>query len=304
MTLSIIIVNWNVKALLEKCLESIRRETKDLDYEVIVVDNASQDGSREFLNRIMNNESGIMDRKRKLVKIILNNRNLGFSRANNQALKISRGDFILFLNPDTEIFPNSLHLALNFMRQNKSCGILGGQLLDNKNQTQFSVRRFPGLWSQILVLLKVQHWWPQCPILKKYFVWSFNYGQVQTVDQVMGAFLLTRRETMKQLGGFDEKFFLWFEDVDLCWRAKQAKWSVIYHPDVKVKHYSHQSFLQVLSYPKQKIYNQSLIYFFRKNYSLWSALILSIFVPLSLFLALVVQPFHAFLKSYYEFRKF
>jgi len=304
MTLSIIIVNWNVKALLEKCLESIRRETKDLDYEVIVVDNASQDGSREFLNRIMNNESGIMDRKRKLVKIILNNRNLGFSRANNQALKISRGDFILFLNPDTEIFPNSLQLALNFMRQNKSCGILGGQLLDNKNQTQFSVRRFPGLWSQILVLLKVQHWWPQCPILKKYFVWSFNYGQVQTVDQVMGAFLLTRRETMKQLGGFDEKFFLWFEDVDLCWRAKQAKWSVIYHPDVKVKHYSHQSFLQVLSYPKQKIYNQSLIYFFRKNYSLWSALILSIFVPLSLFLALVVQPFHAFLKSYYEFRKF
>jgi len=295
MDLSIIIINWNVRPLLEKCFISIRRYLTGIRYEVIVVDNASQDGSQEFLqNWVKQNPGG---------QVIFNSQNLGFAKANNQALKIARGEFILFLNPDTELLDDSLVAALDYMRQNQRVGILGGQILGPDNQIQPSVRSFPRLCSQILILLKLHRLFPRANCLKKYFLPDLDYHKTQEVEQIMGAFLLTRKNLLDTLGGFDEKFFLWFEEVDLCWRARQLNYQIIYYPLTKVKHYGSQSFVQTLPYSKQKNYNRSLIYFFRKHYSAWQAVILSIFSFFSLLLVLLLSLIWPLFRGHYGPRR-
>lgn len=285
MDLSIIIVNWNVRPLLERCLESIFKETKGLNYEIIVVDNASTDSSVEYLS----GESHLL--KSMTLKKIFNKTNLGFAKANNQALKIAEGEFILFLNPDTEILEQGIIKALKFMRENKDCGIMGCQLIDANDKIQSSVRNFPNFLAQILIFLKLHHFFPKLLPLKKYFLSDFDYDKEQEVEQVMGAFLMTRRKIIDAIGGFDENFFLWFEEVDFCKRVKEAGWRVIYNPNIKIRHYGAQSFRQVLSYQKQKNYNQSSIYFFKKHHPAWQVKLLKIFHPISLFLARLYEFF-------------
>jgi len=281
MTLSIIIVSWNVKPLLERCLSSIFLYGKNLDYEILVVDNNSIDGSKEYLTDLA--------KKKQELKIVLNNKNLGFAKANNQAIKISKGKFVLFLNPDTEIRGGTLQKMNDFMKKNPNCGIAGCQLIGVDEKIQPSVRSFPFLISQILILLKLPYFLPNLPALKKYFLYSFDYLKEQEVDQLMGAFLMTRREMLEEIGLFDEKFFIWFEEIDLCFRAKEANWQVIYTPRTKILHHGGQSFKQVLSFPKQKIFNQSVIYYFKKHHPPYQSLILKILNPISLFLAYLVD---------------
>lgn len=283
MDLSIIIVNWNVRPLLERCLRSIYAKTHGLVYEVIVVDNASQDDSRDFLKEFAKTKSNF--------KVIFNEKNLGFARANNQALRQASGKYILCLNPDTEIVDNSLAQAVEFMDRNKKCGIMGCRLVGVDNITQPSVRSFPTIKSQILILLKLHHLLPNLPPLRDYFIYDFNYNLLQEVDQVMGAFLLTRREIIDQIGFFDENFFLWFEEVDFCKRVKEKGWAVIYNPEIKVIHFGHQCFKQVLSFDKQKIYNRSLLYYFEKHFSKKACRLLKGISIVSLFLAFLIQFF-------------
>jgi len=281
MDLSIVIVNWNIRPLLERCLISIQQYLTGVEYEIIVVDNASRDESSQFLEG--------WAKQNPVGHVISNLQNLGFAKANNQALKITQGEFILFLNPDTELLDNSLGKALDFMRQNKRVGILGGQILGRDNEIQPSVRSFPKLCSQILILLKLHHLLGQAKCLKEYFLPDFDYQKTQEVDQVMGAFLLARKSLLEALSGFDEKFFLWFEEVDLCWRVKENGYQIIYYPLAQIKHYGRQSFAQVLPWRRQKNYNRSLIYFFTKHYPARQAEILTIFSYFSLFLVLLAQ---------------
>jgi GT2 family glycosyltransferase len=279
--LSIIIVNWNVKPLLERCLQSIFQETSDISYEVFVVDNASADGGVEM----------IKERFSKRVKLIANKENLGFAKACNQAIAQSQGKYILLLNPDTEITDNALTKAVNFMRTHSRCGILGVRLLGVDDEFQPSVRRFPTFGSQFLILLKL-HWiFPRVRPLNKYFVQDFDYSKTQEIDQVMGAFLMTRRRVIDEVGPLDENFFVWFEEVDFCRRVKQAGWKVYYTPEVEIIHYGSQSFKQVLPFKKQKMYNNSMLYYFQKHHSKTAWRILRFFYPPSLFLASLCQIF-------------
>ena len=289
MTLSIIIVSWNVKPLLERCLSSIFLYGKNLDYEILVVDNNSIDGSKEYLTDLA--------KKKQELKIVLNNKNLGFAKANNQAIKISKGKFVLFLNPDTEIRGGTLQKMVDFMKKNPSCGIAGCQLRGVNGKIQSSVRSFPTLISQVLIFLKLPYLFPNLPAFKKYFLYSFDYGGEQEVDQLMGAFLMTRRGMLQEIGSFDEKFFIWFEEVDLCLRAKEANWQVIYTPRTEILHHGGQSFKQILSLPKQKIFNQSVIYYFKKHHPRYQSLILKILNPISLFLAYLTD------KIYGDFKR-
>ncbi|MCK4968465.1 MAG: glycosyltransferase family 2 protein [Candidatus Aenigmarchaeota archaeon] len=273
--LSIIIVNWNVKPLLERCLKSIFAFTKDINFEVFVVDNASIDGSTEMVKKGF----------RKRVHLIINQTNRGFSRANNQAIKLSKGKFVLLLNPDTEIKDDSLVKAVKFMEQHPRCGILGGKLTGIDGIPDKSVRRNPSLMAQIFILLKLHHLFPSLPPLKKYFWTNFNYNKLQQVKQVKGALMLIRRQVVDQIGMLDEHFFVWFEEVDYCQRTINANWEIFYVPQVKAIHYGAQSFGQIFPYKKQKMYNQSLFYYWRKYFSRWSYYCLLCFVPLNLFLA-------------------
>ncbi len=283
MDASIIIVSWNVKPFLEKCLASIFRETQSISYEVIIIDNASTDGSRELLK---NSKFQIPNSK-----FIFNDRNFGFAGAVNQGLKIARGEFIILLNPDTEILNKAINKTVDFMCQNSRCAILGGRILNSDGAVQSSVRSFPTLLSQILILFKLHNFLPRLKPLTDYFLWNFDYLKTQLVEQITGAFLAIRAKAIKDIGGFDEKFFLWFEEVDFCRRVKQAGWEVIYTPNICLRHYGARSFSQLPPLTKQREFNRSLLYYFKKHHSRKDYYILYLLQPISLFLAFIVQIF-------------
>jgi len=274
MNLSIIIVNWNVRDLLKKCLESIYRETKDISFEVFVIDNASSDGSAEIVRENFPE-----------VKLIVNAKNEGFAKANNQGIKESGGEYILLLNPDTEIFSNVFLKMIEVFKEDKKLGILGPKLLNPDKSLQSSIRRFPTLFSQTLILLKIHHLLPDLKTFKKYFARDFDYSREQSVDQVMGACFMVKRRMLEQIGFLDKKFYIWFEEVDYCKRAKKAGWNIAYTPNAEVIHYGGRSFQQKLSLEKQKMFNKSLRYYFRKHHGFLSWLWLLLINPKSLALA-------------------
>ena len=290
MTLSIIIVNWNVKDLLQKCLKSIINYVQDVDYEIIVVDNCSHDQSQEYLKEI--------SRKRSQIKVVLNEKNFGFSKANNQALKKAKGEFILFLNPDTEfIEKNKIGKVIELMKQNKKWGIVGCQLIGLDKEIQPSVRNFPTISSQLIIILKLQYLFPKLKVLKKYFQTDFDYKKIKEVEQVAGSFILTRKKILDQVGSFDEIFHLWFEDADLCYRTKRAGYQIVYYPEIKIIHHGGKSFWQLMSIDRQRIYNKSLLTYFQKHSHIKHYWPLILVQPISLFLAMLSGVYPSELKK-------
>lgn len=291
MDLSIIIVNWKVKDLLEKCLQSIFKESPDIDFacpagakrlcgEVFVVDNNSGDGSVEMVRE-----------KFPQVDLAASAKNLGFAKGNNLAIKKSRGRYILLLNPDTEILDNALEKMVRFMDADPECGIAGCKLLNPDLSLQPSVRTFPDFTSQIFILLKIHHLLPHSKTMYKYLVQDFDYEKTQEVDQVMGAFMMIRREVIEKIGMLDENFWIWFEEVDFCKRAKEGGFKIIYTPETKIIHYFGQSFKQAMGVKKQKDFNRSLSYYFKKHGTKGEWLAIQILRPLSLALAWLAQIF-------------
>lgn len=281
--LSIIIVSWNVKPLLERCLKSIIRFITDFNYEIIVIDNNSQDESRDFLKEF--------SKRNENIRIILNFENIGYSRANNQGLKKAKGEYILFLNPDTEFIDSDLKSLINRIGEEPKWGIVGCQLRGVNNQIQHSVRDFPNVLVQVIILLKLHYLFFWIPLVKKYFKKDLDFNKIQPVDQVDGTFILTKKKLLEKIGSFDESFFLWFEDVDLCYRFKKAGYQIIYYPRFKILHQHGESFGQLLSFKRQKIYNRSLLTYFEKHYSLKKYWPLLIVQYLSLFLAQISEIF-------------
>lgn len=276
MLLSIIIVNWNVKNLLKRCLSSIYKSTnlgegkEDSSFEVFVVDNGSKDESVEMVQKEFPQ-----------VKLIINKENLGFAKANNQAIKQAQSEFILLLNPDTEILhKNSFLKMVDFMKTHPDCGIAGCKLLNTDRTLQLSIRKFPTLISQIITLTKAPNLFPW--LIKKYLGFNNDYQRTQEVDQVMGSFFMIRKKVIEQIGLLDENFWAWFEEVDFCKRAKNIGWKIYYTPEVEIIHHKGQSFNQLVK--KQKVFNKSLLYYFKKHHSFLAWFILYFMQPLSLFL--------------------
>jgi len=291
MKLSIIIVNWNTKDFLKKCLDSILLCKKDFDYEIIIVDNSSTDQSQKIIENYK--------LKAENLKTILNEKNLGFAKAVNQGIKLSKGEYILILNPDTTLKEDTLEKIVDFMEKNQSCGILGGKILNPDGTIQLSVRKFPNLCSQVLILLKIHHFLLKIRCLRNYFALDFDYSKTQEVDQVMGSFFLIRSKVIKEIGLFDEKFFLWFEEVDFCKRAKNKGWKIYYYPQAEIFHQKAGSFSQVFPLKNQWRFNKSLLYYFKKHHSFLAWLILVFLQPISLILSLIISllPFLKKLKK-------
>jgi len=274
MDLSIITVNWKVKDLLEKCLRSVYEQTKDISFEVFVVDNDSGDGSVEMVRE-----------KFPQVSLTASNDNLGFAKGNNIAVKDAKGRYILLLNPDTEILDNAIGKMVKFMDNHPGCGIAGCKLLNPDLTLQPSVRRFPTFLSQALILLKLHHLFPHSAPMRHYLAEDFDYTKTQPADQVMGAFFMIRKKVIEKIGLLDEKFWIWFEEVDYCKRTKEAGFKILYTPEAKIIHYYGQSFKQVYNVKKQKDFNKSLTYYFKKHQPLWQRILIGILKPISIALA-------------------
>lgn len=252
--ISIVIVSWNVKELLQKCLASIYKHQGKLKLEIIVIDNASDDGTADMVK--VNYPQ---------VDLVTNINNLGFAAANNIGILRSHGEFILFLNPDTEIIKNTLNQMVEFMKQNYQIGIAGCKHLNKDWTLQPSVRRFPTYWSLFFIFTKLYKIFPNIPSVHHYLAKDLNYKIAQPVEQVAGSFLMIRYKTLEEIGPFDERFFLWFEEVDLCKRTHEGGWQVWYNPDAEIIHFGGQSFNQQMTWKNQKIFWKSAWHYLKKH---------------------------------------
>jgi GT2 family glycosyltransferase len=204
--------------------------------EVVVVDNASSDGSAAMLQSDY-----------RWVRTIQNSDNLGFTRANNQGLANSQGRYLLFLNPDTEVAPDALGRMLDYAEVHARVGVVGPQLRYGDGSVQSSRRRFPTLATFFLESTVVQRWRPRSRVLARYYMLDRPDDAISQVDWVVGACMLVRRAVLGQIGGFDEGFFMYSEELDLCRRAVDAGWHVVYLPSAVVTHHEGKSSEQVVA---------------------------------------------------------
>ncbi|MBU1177660.1 glycosyltransferase family 2 protein [Patescibacteria group bacterium] len=284
--LSIIIVNWNTRTHLKWCLRYIYTRTKGINFEVFVVDNASHD-----------NSAVMVEKNYPSVKLIRNQTNLGFAKANNQAIRQAKGKYILLLNSDTKITEQALVKMVRFMEENNKVGILGCKLLNPDGTLQPSCRQFPSLFSQVIILLKLHNIFPNLKSIRNYYLLDWPHDTTKKVDQVMGACFMVRQEVFTKIGLLDKKYFIWFEEVDFCRRAAKAGWSTYFLPQAEVCHEKGASFNQVLSPKKQAWFNKSVLRYFRQHEPLISYLVLLNLYPTSMLLAIIAQALHSIKPS-------
>ena len=232
--LSIIIVSWNVRQELAQCLESIRQHGPQESCEVFVVDNASSDGTVQMLTENFS-----------FVRILQNQENRGFGAANNQAITECRGKYLLFLNPDTRIHADTLQSLIQFMDDHPDVGACGPKLLNEDGTTQRSVRCFPTFRAVLHRYTALRQFKVFARAYKQWMMMDFAYDTTQDVDQLMGAAILARTRLVRRLGGFDERFFMYFEEVDLCLRIKQLDQRVMFVPSACITHAGCRSAEQV-----------------------------------------------------------
>jgi len=229
--LSIIIVSYNTKDFLKKCIESIQDGIgSKLKYEIIVVDNASSDGTVEEIKSF--------DKLRTRFKFIANDKNLGFSKANNIGVKHATGEYLLFLNPDTIINPETLETMIDFMDKNKDAGAATCKVvLPNGEIDDSSHRGFPTPWNAFCYFSGIYKIFPKSRFFSGYTLGFMDLSKTHEIDSGAGSFLLVRREAGEDIGWWDEDYFFYGEDLDFCYKLKQKKWKVYYVPTVFILHH-------------------------------------------------------------------
>ena len=229
--LSIVVVNYNVKYFLENCLISLEKACASLETEIIVFDNNSADGSREYLEARFSN-----------VRFIWNDENVGFATANNMALQVCTGRYILFLNPDTIIAEDTLVLCLRYIHENTFCGALGIKLIDGSGRyLKESKRALPSPWNAFWRLTGIDSLFPGNRFLSGYYDSTVKHNKTAAVDVLPVAFIMMKKEVVEELKGFDESYFMYGEDIDLCYRLKKAGYYNFYFPQTTLIHFKGES---------------------------------------------------------------
>jgi GT2 family glycosyltransferase len=224
--ISAVILSWNGRQYLETCLMSLEQAKGDCCLEVIVVDNASSDGSAEMVRC-----------KFPGVKLIQNQENLGFAGGNNIGIKASSGRYVCLINSDIKLLKGCLQGLLNYMEQNPNIGILGPKILNADLTHQSSCRSFPGLWNNFCSAVGLASAFTQVRVFSGEHMFYFQGDSVVDVDVLVGCFWFVRREAMNQFGLLDEDFFMYAEDVDWCKRCWRTGWRVVFFPGAQVIHY-------------------------------------------------------------------
>ena len=227
MDISIIIVSYNTRELLKDCLISVKSAKSNLKVEVFVVDNDSNDKTKEMVKNDFPN-----------VTLIANKKNVGFSKANNQALKKAKGKYILILNPDTILSPDTLNKMHSFMQENKDIAIATCRVeLPNGKLDRDCRRHFPSPWRAFSHFVRLSNIFKHSKLFDQYYMGYLPDNIEHEIDSCVGAFMFIRKSTLDKVGLFDEDFFFYGEDLDLCWRFKQKGFKIYYTPVAKIIHY-------------------------------------------------------------------
>ncbi|MCE7947493.1 MAG: glycosyltransferase family 2 protein [Chloroflexi bacterium CFX4] len=270
MELSIIIVSWNVRGYLAKCLDSLAESLRaaPLNAEIIVVDSASSDGTPDLLREAYPQ-----------VRLLPQSENVGYTRGNNMGLAAAQGEYLLLLNPDTEVQGDALTRMVIYMREHPQVGVLGAHTLNTDGTHQSSRRRFPTLLTALFESTWLQPYAPK-RLLDHFYARDVPDTAIAAVDWVQGSVLMLRRAVYAQIGGLDEGYVMFSEEVDFCKRAKLAGWQVVYHGDAYVVHHGGKSTEQV-SAAKHIYFQQSKVRYFRKFHGVAAALVLRVFLIFS-----------------------
>jgi len=266
MDLTAIIVNYNTAGLLPACVAALREAAAGLQLKIVLVDNASRDDSLAVARRELGD-----------CVLIANTVNVGFGRANNQALEHVEGDYVLLLNTDAMVSPDSLHKTLDYMRSDARCGVLGVRLVGSDGHVQPACRFFPTPANLLVDTFGLRRFWPGVrPVDDP----SVELSAARRCDWVPGCFYLVRREVIAQVGLFDPRYFLYFEEVDHCRATKSAGWEVVFYPHTTVVHIGGESAKTVgpVTDAGQQIsvlQVESEILYFRKHHGALGAVALS-----------------------------
>ncbi|MFH1833041.1 MAG: glycosyltransferase family 2 protein [Candidatus Levyibacteriota bacterium] len=283
--LSIIILSYNTKDLILKCIDSIASQYKEQldkgELEIIVVDNASSDASASQISNLKSQISNL--------ELIENEENVGFSKGNNRGAKAASGKYLLFLNSDTEVLDKNLLGMVGFLEKNEKLGILGAKLVNQNGKDQKSTGKFYTVFNTLLMLFGGE----------KLGLLRASPSSFKNVDWVSGAALMIRRDLLEKLNGFDEKIFMYMEDMELCYRIKENGFLVGFYPKAKILHKergsSNREFAIVNIY-------QSLLYFSKKHRNRFDYLmikkILALKAIISIFFGILINS--RYLKDTYK----
>ncbi len=271
--LSIVIVNYNVQFFLENCLHSVYQSTGGLNLEVFVVDNNSVDGSLEMLRK-----------KFPRVKLIENKQNLGFSKANNQAIRKAKGEFVLLLNPDTVIEENTFQTCVDFFRSNPLTGGIGVKMVDGKgNFLPESKRGLPTPTVAFYKIFGLSALFPRSPKFSRYHMGHLSKEENHEVEILSGAFMMIRKKVLDQIGLLDESFFMYGEDIDLSYRIIEAGYRNYYLADTSIIHYKGES-TKKSSINYVYVFYRAMSIFAKKHFSQKNARLFSALINLAIFL--------------------
>ncbi len=287
--LSIIIISYNTKKITENCLKSIEDSLRQslLSYEIIIVDNASNDGSQTQISKLKSQNHNLN------LKTIFNTRNVGFAKANNQGFRQADGKYILFLNSDTIVLDNAIEKLLSFYTKNElTIQFLGGKLLNQNHSPQPSCGPFYSLPVVFGALFLKGDYWG---------LTRFSPNTVKEVDWISGACILTKKEYYEAIGGFDEQIFMYMDEVDFLYRAKQKGYRVFFYPDAEFIHLGSASSAG-RSYPILQVY-RGFIYFYKKHHpDRLSLFLLKFMLQLKSWIAIIIGRFthNSYLIKTYE----
>ncbi len=267
-TLSIVIVSWNVADLLRTCLQTVAAGWGELQLEVIVVDSGSQDETPQMVADEF-----------PWVKLIARSDNVGFPKGNNLGLAEANGRYLLLLNPDTEIHGDALSKMVQYLETHPKTGALGPQLLNSDGTVQSSRRRFPTVGLGYFESTWLEPYAPE-KMLSDYYVRDVADDETAVVDWVTGACLMTRREVYEQIGDLDEDYFMYSEELDWCRRIKQAGWGIVYLPTAQVMHHTGRSSEQAVTH-RHINFQRAKLRYFRKYHGRFTATTLRIFLLLN-----------------------
>lgn len=258
MDVAVVIVNWNTRDLLRDCLASIVRETRNTSHQIFVVDNASSDGSASMCRNEFPQ-----------VKLIANDINRGFAAANNLAMRVAPGRYVLLLNPDTVVLDNAIGRCVDYADHHPDIGVLGCKVLERDGQLQRTGFSFPSPWTLFLTLSGLCHLFPRSSIFSKPQLGWWDRGNTADIDVISGMFMLVRREALQVVGLMDERYFIYAEEADWCFRFARAGWRRVFYPDARIIHVDGGGKSTSQVNVKMLVQLQkSLMIYFRKNLGL------------------------------------